>query len=97
MKFLPSKEFPGLLESSLANPDGSLGVRFSITNLPTCYRRGPYKLLVEVLSGKYHHQWGCFDEQDQPTRWFHKLENAKSEAKLIAKVLLSDFRKDVRS
>lgn len=66
------------------------GVRFSLCVYPTCYRRGPYRLLVEVLPGPRHHAWGCFDEADQPMRWYHHLEHAKHEAQAIAKVLWAD-------
>lgn len=66
------------------------GVRFTIEHMPTCYRRGPYRLHIEVLLGEHHHQWGCFDAQDQPTRHYHKLEVALSEAQDIADVLWAD-------
>lgn len=66
------------------------GVRFSLTTHPTCYRRGPWRLLVEVAEGPGHILWGCFDDQDQPNRWYHKRENALSEAQAIADVLLKD-------
>lgn len=69
------------------------GVRFSIAHQPSNYRRGPFKLLIEMCLGSNHYKWGCFDFQDQPIRYFHKLENLKSEAELIARVLLKDRAK----
>jgi hypothetical protein len=69
------------------------GVRFGISYQPTCHRRGPYKLLIEVCGGPNHHKWGCFDEADQPVRYFHKLSNAIDEACQIAKVLLAEREK----
>ena len=33
------------------------GVRFTLERHPTCYRRGEWKLLVEVASGPAHHLW----------------------------------------
>lgn len=63
------------------------GVRFTLTVHPTCYRRGRFRLLVEVLPGPHHHAWGCLDEQDQPTRWYHLPESALAEAQAIADVL----------
>lgn len=69
------------------------GVRFTLTQHPTCYRRGPWRLLVEVADGPMHEAWGCFDDQDQPLRYYHKRENALSEAQALADVLLTDRRK----
>jgi hypothetical protein len=77
-------------EAVIGSPDAGDGVTFTLQHQPTCYRRGPYKLLVEVASGPGHTKWGCFDDQDQPERWFHKLENAKDEADSLARVLLQD-------
>ena len=74
------------------NPDHTCGVRFSIEWMPTCYRRGPYKLLIEVMDTNYHFAWGCFDIQDQPMRYYHSLNNLKAEAQLIADVLVNDFK-----
>jgi len=65
-------------------------VEFTISHHPTCYRRGPYRLLIEVCGGPNHHKWGCFDEQDQPLRNFHGEKNAYDEAERIAKVLQKD-------
>lgn len=45
------------------------GVQFHLQYMPTCYRRGPWRLLIEICSGENHHKWGCFDGQDQPMRW----------------------------
>lgn len=79
-------------DALLGDFEGGDGVSFSLSHMPTCYRRGPYRLLVEVAY-HCHHLWGCFDDQDQPMRWYHHLENAKSEAQAIADVLLSDRKK----
>jgi hypothetical protein len=69
------------------------GVDFIIQHMPSCYRRGPYRLLVEVRGGVWHHAWGCFDHQDQPMRYYHSLDNCKDEAERIAQVLLRDRQK----
>lgn len=66
------------------------GVLFSLSYYPTCYRRGPWRLLVEVFDGPHHHEWGCFDEADQPMRNFHHRDNALGEAQAIADVLWKD-------
>ena len=66
------------------------GVRFTLSHYPTCYRRGPWRLLVEVAPGPKHMAWGCFDEQDSPMRWYHLEESARREAKAIADVLVRD-------
>jgi hypothetical protein len=66
------------------------GVLFTLGHYPTCYRRGPYRLIIEIPPGPHHHDWGCFDDQDQPMRWFHSKDNAKSESELIAQVLWRD-------
>lgn len=70
------------------------GVVFSLIDYPTCYRRGRYRLIVEVLPGPHHHDWGCFDDQDQPVRNYHSLACALHEANMIADVLLRDRRKN---
>lgn len=64
------------------------GVRFTLERYPTCTRRGTWKLFIEIANGPMHHEWGCFDEQDQPVRWYHELVSALSEANAIATVLL---------
>jgi hypothetical protein len=69
------------------------GVRFTVEHYPSCHRRGPWRLIVQVLPGPRYHDWGCFDEQDQPMRWYHQREVAFSEAEAIAKVLLTDRNK----
>lgn len=69
---------------------GGDGVRFTLEHRPTCYRRGPWRLLVEVAQGPNHEKWGCFDEQDQPMRNYHAREAAESEAQAIADVLVRD-------
>jgi hypothetical protein len=75
-------------EAYLPNPDGTQGVRFSLSIHPTCYRRGMYRLLIEVFGGKYHHDWGCFDDADQPARNYHNHFVALVEADSIARILL---------
>lgn len=72
-------------EAQLGTPKD--GVLFTYTFHPTCHRRGPHRLLVEVCGGPAHHLWGCFDEADQPLRNYHRPDNLKSEAEEIAKVL----------
>lgn len=69
------------------------GVLFSLQHMPTCYRRGPWRLLIEVCGGVSHMKWGCFDDQDQPLRYYHFEESAKREADEIARVLLIDRMK----
>lgn len=66
------------------------GVVFHVVHYPTCYRRGPWRLLIEVLPGEHHHDCGCFDEDDQPVRNYHCSCNLLSEAERIASVLLTD-------
>lgn len=81
-------------EAILQNPDGSPGVRFSLVHYRTCHRRGPWRLLIEVAGGPFHDRWGCFDEQDQPMRWYHNETCALQEAQSIATVLLKGFERD---
>jgi hypothetical protein len=69
-------------------------VSFCLSGRVTCYRRGPWRLLIEVCEGEHHIDWGCFDSQDQPTRYYHSEGIAKAEADAIARVLLED-RKQV--
>ena len=75
-------------EAQLGAPED--GVSFCLTRHPTCHRRGPWRLLVEVCGGANHYLWGCFDEADQPMRWYHAKEAALSEADAIATVLWRD-------
>lgn len=82
------KDTPYGPEATLGCFDGGDGVRFSLLNMPTCYRRGPWRLLIEVDDRE--RTWGCFDEQDQPMRWYHSIERAKEEAQAIADVLAAD-------
>lgn len=77
-------------EATIGDFVGGDGVRFTLDHRPTCHRRGPWHLLIEVASGKFHHAWGCFDEQDQPSRWYHSQDAAQEEARLLAAVLLKD-------
>ncbi len=69
------------------------GVRFTIEYVPTCYRRGQYKLLIEICGPL--EEWGCFDDQDQPMRYFHSVERLKGEADDIALVLAKDHERKV--
>ena len=80
------KEFG--IEATLGDFEGEGGARFSLVHYPTCYRRGPWRLLVEVVDRT--HEWGCFDEQDAPMRWFHSKTRALEEAQAIADVLVRD-------
>jgi hypothetical protein len=66
------------------------GALFSLSYRETCYRRGRWCLLIQVFEGDRHHDWGCFDAADQPTRYYHVLENAIEEAEAIAAVLVAD-------
>lgn len=75
-------------EAILGDFAGGDGVRFSAMHMPTCYRRGPWRLLVEIED--CNHTWGCFDEQDQPMRWYHGMGALISEAQAIADALFRD-------
>lgn len=98
----PPRSLPGALliwinadthrgqEAFLKDFHGGDGVRFTLTHHPTCYRRGPWRLLVEVAEGKGHIFWGCFDDADQPMRYYHQESAALSEAQAIADVLAGD-------
>lgn len=66
------------------------GVLFGLSHMPSHYRRGPWRLLVEVLGGPRHHAWGCLDAADQPQRYYHDLSHALGEAEALAAVLLAD-------
>jgi hypothetical protein len=69
------------------------GVSFELTYHGTCYRRGKWRLLIEVCGGLNHEKFGCFDLADQPMRYYHLEANALSEAEEIAKVLWADRQK----
>lgn len=84
------KSYGGYREAILGDFEGGDGARFYLEHVPTCYRRGQYKLFVEVAQGKRHHWWGCFDAADQPLRWYHDEAAARSEAQHIADVLWTD-------
>jgi len=79
-------------EAILGDFNAGDGVRFSLEHYPTCHRRGPYKLLIEVNESGAPHKWGCFDEQDQPVRYYHSQERARQEAEAIAQVLYAGRR-----
>jgi hypothetical protein len=75
-------------EAILCDFNGGDGVRFSLGFYPSCHRRGQWRLLVEVAGGEHHLEWGCFDDQDQPMRYYHRKENALDEAESIARALM---------
>jgi hypothetical protein len=75
-------------EAILGTPED--GVRFTYVYQGSCYRRGQHKLLIDVFGGPNHEKWGCFDDQDQPMRYYHKKTNLLSEANEIALILLID-------
>lgn len=79
-------------EATLPDVDnpGGIGVSFTLAHMPTCHRRGPWCLRIEVARGPAHRRWGCFGAQDQPTRYYHSEERAREEAEAIAAVLLED-------
>lgn len=77
-------------EAILGDFDGGDGVRFTLERYPTCYRRGIWRLFIEVAPGRGHLKWGCFDGEDQPLRWYHVEPNAKAEAQALADVLYKD-------
>lgn len=77
-------------ETVVGDFDKGDGVRISLQLQPTCYRRGPWVMMVEVANGPKHHLWGCFDEADQPTRYYHHEASALNEAGALLKVLLED-------
>ncbi len=80
-------------EATLGDFAGGDGVRFTLDHRPTCYRRGPWNLLVEVARGPSHEKWGCFDAADMPERLYHVEECARREAQAIADVLRADRSK----
>ena len=77
-------------EALLGDPAAGDGVMFYLEHQPTCYRRGPWRLIVEVAGGPHHHDWGCLDDADQPERNYHSEHAARSEAQALADVLLKD-------
>lgn len=90
LEWLPDPEYPRVINATIGVVAEQDSVRFTIQNMPTCYRRGPFQLMIEVVHGPMHERWGCFDEADQPLRWFHDENNAKDEAAMIAAVLMKD-------
>lgn len=76
------------LVAQLGNKDD--GANFLVTYHPTCYRRGPFRLLVTVCHGDNHELWGCFDDADQPMRNYHDGRALIIEANMIASVLWAD-------
>jgi hypothetical protein len=83
-------EGSGYWMADLHNFVGGDGARFHLELYPSCYRRGPWRLLIEVAEGPSHHLWGCFDEADQPLRNYHDEGVARGEAQRIADVLWRD-------
>lgn len=63
-------------------------VRFSLRFLATCHRRGQWRLLVEMSGSPA--AWGCFDESDQPMRYYHDRGRAMAEAEAIASMLIRE-------
>lgn len=90
LNWIPKEYGP---EATIGDFEGGDGVRFSLMNMPTCYRRGPWRLLIEVED--INREWGCFDDQDQPTRWYHSETRAREEAQAIANVLTMDHERKV--
>lgn len=82
-------------EAQIGDFEAGDGVRFSVSHMPTCYRRGPWRLLIEVAGSP--RKWGCFDDQDQPMRWYHSLERLKAEAQAIAEVLEVDVERKLKA
>ena len=80
-------------EATIGDFAGGDGIRFTLEHYPTCYRRGQWRLMVEVAEGEGHEKWGCFDDSDQPMRWYHSEAAALGEAHLIATVLCTDRAK----
>jgi len=80
------------IEGRLGGPAAGDGVLFTLTEYPSCQRRGPLRLLIEVALGPGHHNWGCFDEQDEPQRWYHDFGRAVQEAEAIAVVMEREHR-----
>lgn len=78
--------------AALGDPINGDGVTFTLDHRPTCYRRGPWTLLIEVANGPGHYLWGCFDDADQPERYYHLEDSARAEAQAIADVLWNDRR-----
>lgn len=86
----------GYREAIVGDFKGGDGLRLSLVHYPTNHRRGPWKLLIEICGGPHHHDWGCFDEDDHPVRYYHHYLNALSEAKSIVEVLVRDrLRKEM--
>lgn len=90
LQWTPLKDHGNCWDAVIGSEEAGDGARFSLEYVGTCYRRGRWKLLIEVFGGPKHHDWGCFDDADQPTRWYHVLENAIEEAEAIAAVLVAD-------
>lgn len=82
-------------DAILGDFHGGDGVRFNLVHYPTCQRRGPYRLIIEIED--FTATWGCFDEQDQPMRYYHSEERAKAEAQAIADVLVAEHEKKAAS
>lgn len=80
----------GYQEAIVGDFEGGDGLRLSLVHYPTNYRRGPWKLLIEIAGGPHHHDWGCFDYDDQPERFYHHYESAILEAQTIVEVLVRD-------
>jgi len=95
LEWTKDEEYPGIQKynAELGDCEAGDGARFEVVFQGTCYRRGPWKLLIEIAGGKHHHDWGCFgcfDEADQPMRYYHVEESWRAEAAAIAHVLVMD-------
>lgn len=60
------------------------GVRFWLQDFPAFHLRGRYKLLVDVAAGQNYDRWG---DLGVCARFYHSVDNAKSEAQAIASAL----------
>lgn len=83
-------DYPNWRTFEIGNFEAGDGVRFGVEHLPTCYRRGPLKLIIEIAMGPQHHAWGCFDHDDQPMRYYHTEKALALEVAALAFVLLRD-------
>jgi hypothetical protein len=87
--FKPLEKFPGTFEAQIGDYYKGDGVRFYLQIQQTCYRRGVFSLFIEVAD-EHHEKWGCFDEADQPMRYYHNYNCMFEEASSIAAVFLKD-------
>lgn len=81
-------------DAFLGDFEGGDGVRFHLSFQPTCYRRGPWKLQINIAHGPHHYEWGCFDGADQPLRYYHNERCVRIEVESLADVLWTDRYKE---